>query len=143
MQKIFLRGLGRMMTQACILFTCLVLFVFVIGSAIPGFGNAIELYNVLVIFLFSILFAAANLLLRVERLSLVLRVLAHFAATALGFYVVFILIAAKGTTPIATFVLLLFYTIIYAVLMGVYLFLFHTLSQKKEEKKRTYENIYK
>ena len=143
MPKNILHGLGRVMTQACIIFTCLVLLVFLIGSAVPTFGNAIELRNILVIFLFSILFAAANLLLRIEKMAIVLRVLAHFAATALGFYVVFILIAAKATAPSAVFVMLLFYTIVYAILMGVYLFLFRTISQTKEEKKTIYERIYK
>ncbi len=143
MQKNAVLVAKRVITQTCVIFTLLVLLVFVIGSAVPAFGNAIDLKNILVILFFAFLFAAANLLLSLERIPVILRILLHFAATAIGFYVVFILIAAKATAPSAVFVMLGFYTLLYALLMGLYQLLFHTVKQKRAEKERGYTEIYK
>lgn len=136
-------GIKRVFVSTCVIFTFCVLFVFIIGSAVPGFAGAIDLKNIMTILLFSAVFAAANLLLHLERISMFLRVLLHYAATALGFYFVFILIAAKATGPSAVFVMLLFYTVIYAILMGVYQVIFRTLVHRRTQKKTEYERIYK
>lgn len=136
-------GAKRVLVSACVIFTFFVLFVFIIGSAAPDFTGAIDLKNILTILLFSVVFAAANLLLHLDRISVFLRVLLHYGATALGFYFVFILIAAKATAPNAVFVMLLFYTILYAILMGVYQVVFRPLARRRAEKERNYEKIYK
>ena len=142
MKKNILFGAKRVITQTCVIFTLLVLLVFVIGSAVPDFGNAIDLKNILVILFFAFLFAAANRLLALERMSVILRILLHYAATAIGFYIVFILIAAKASAPSAIFVMLAFYTLLYALLMGIYQVFFHTLKKKQTEKKNGYTKIY-
>lgn len=143
MSKNILSSIKRVLTQGCVIFTIFMLFVFVIGSAVPDFGGAIDLKNVLVILLFALVYAAANLLLHIERLAIILRILLHYAATLVGFYFVFVLIAAKATAPSAIFVMILFYTVLYAILMGVYQVLFHAIVHRKAEKEQSYERIYK
>ena len=143
MSKNVLSALRRVFTQCCVIFTFFMLFVFIIGSAVPDFGGAIDLKNVLVILLFAFVYAAANLLLRIERMAAILRILLHYAATLIGFYFVFILIAAKATAPSAVFVMILFYTGLYAILMGVYQVVFHALVHRKAEKEQDYKHIYK
>ena len=132
----------RVWVQTCVIFTLCVLFVFIVGSAVPEFEGAINLKNILTILLFAAVFALANMLLHIGRLSMILRILLHYAATALGFYFVFILIAAKATNAGSVLVLLLFYTVVYAVLMGVYVVVFKALLARRAEKKATYEKIY-
>jgi hypothetical protein len=114
-----------------------------VGSAVPDFGNAIDLKNILIILFFAFVFALSNLLLRLERLPVILRILLHYAATTLGFYFVFVMIAAKATAPSAIFVMLLFYTLLYTVLMGLYQVFFQTLLRPKATKGTEYERIYK
>ena len=143
MQKNFLSGTKRVLVGTCVIFTILVLLVYVIGSAVPDFGNAIDLKNILVILFFAFLFSAANRLLALENLPVFLRILLHFTTTAIGFYVVFILIAAKATAPSAIFVMLGFYTLMYALFMGIYQLLFHAIRQKRAEKETGYKSIYK
>lgn len=143
MQQKVLLAVKKILTQTSVIFTLLILLVYVVGSAVPAFGNAIDLKNVLVILFFAFLFAAANRLLALERLPVMIRILLHFAATALGFYVVFVLIAAKATAPSAIFVMLGFYTLLYALLMGLYQLFFHAIRQKRAEKENGYTSIYK
>ncbi len=136
-------AIKRVFVSACVIFTFCVLFVFIVGSAVPDFAGAIDLKNILTILFFSVVFAAANLLLHIERISVFLRILLHYGATALGFYFVFILIAAKATTPSAVFVMLLFYTVLYAILMGAYQVIFQTIRRHRAQKKTDYKQIYK
>ena len=143
MSNKFIGAVKRALTQGCVIFTFFMLFVFIIGSAVPEFGGAIDLKNVLVILFFAMIYAAANLLVHIDRLAVILRILLHYGATAIGFYVVFVLIAAKATAPSAVFVMLLFYTLLYTVLMIVYQVLFRTIARRRSEKKHDYERIYK
>ena len=138
-----LGGIKRVVTQCCVIFTLFMLLVFIIGSAVPDFGGAIDLKNVLVILLFALVYAAANLLLRLESIAVILRILLHYATTAIGFYVVFVVIAAKATAPSAVLVMLLFYTLLYAILMGVYQALVRPFITRKATKAQNYERIYK
>ena len=138
-----LGGIKRTITQCCVIFTAFMLLVFIIGSAVPDFGGAIDLKNVLVILFFSLIYAAANLLLHIEGIAVILRILLHYAATAVGFYVVFVLIAAKATAPSAVLVMLLFYTLLYAILMGAYQAFVRPLIARRAAKTQNYERIYK
>lgn len=133
----------RILVHACICFTVLVLALFLIGSAFPSFGDAIEVKSILSIFGFSLLISCANLILHVKKLSPVLRVLLHYLACLPSFYVMFVLIITKRTEAGAILSDFLLFTILYALIMGAYLFFRTTLDRAMESNETPYKSIYK
>ena len=131
----------NILLRACVSFTILTLILFLIGSAVPTFGNAIAVKTVLVLFAFSLLMACANLLLNIRRIAYPLRLLLHYLASLLTFYVLFvvILIQAKGISTILADLLL--FTFLYTVIMGAFLLFQHAIEGKAKNK--DYEQIYK
>ena len=139
----FLKIAKNVLLRTCVSFTLLTLFLFVIGSAIPTFGNAIAVTTVLVLFAFSFLLACANLLLNIKHIAYPLRLFLHYLASLLTFYVLFVvvLMQAKGISTVLTDLLL--FTFLYAVVMGAFLLFKHALEGKAQGKKAGYEQIYK
>lgn len=118
----------KLFVQSCICFTLMTLFLFLVGSAVPAFGNAIAVSTILSLYLFSLLLAAANLLLQIPQLKIGIRVLLHFIASIVAFYSIFVVVGMKITTQRATLTVLLLFTIFYALFMGLYLFLYFSFS---------------
>ncbi|MBQ8175365.1 MAG: DUF3021 family protein [Clostridia bacterium] len=133
----------RILSQSCICFTLLVLALFLIGSAFPGFGNAIEVGSILSIFGFSLLLSCANLILRIKKIPLILRVVLHFVACLIPFYVMFVVIISGRTEAGAILADFLLFLILYALIMGAYLFFRTAFERTMESKGKTYESIYK
>ena len=133
----------KIFTHSCVCFTLLILFLFLLGSSVPSFGNAIAVGSILSVYLFSLLLACANLLLGISRIQIGFRVLLHYIVSLSAFYGVFVLIALKITAPRSALVCLLLFTIFYAIFMGVYLYLYFSIAPKKVEKKTEYQSIYK
>lgn len=133
----------NILLRTCVSFTILTLILFLIGSAVPTFGNAIAVKTVLVVFGFSFVMACANLLLGIKRIAYPLRLLLHYLASLLTFYVLFvvILMQASGVSTVLTDLLL--FTFLYAVIMGGFLLFNHAISGKAQDKKANYEQIYK
>ncbi len=141
--KTFLTYVKRVLVQTCICFTCLTLFLFLIGSAVPAFGNAIAVNSILTVFLFSLLLACANLLLMVPRIKIGWRVLMHYLASLFAFYGVFILLAMKLTAPRSILSGLLAFSLLYAICMAIYLFLFYSVIENTKKRDKAYKSIYK
>ena len=139
----FIKILKRVSTQSCVCFTIVLLAIFLIGSSFPGFGNAIEVKRILSIFGFSVLLSCANLILHAKRFPLLFRILLHFVASALPYYVLFVIIIAGRTSTGAVMADLLLFAILYAVIMGVYLFFRASYERMMEIDKKPYESIYK
>lgn len=140
--KIFLSGLRQVCLHTCVAFTALMLLLFFVGSAVPAFGNAIEVGSVLSVFLFSFLLGCANLLLLLRRLSAWIRILLHYAACGVTFYVVFVLIAAKANAPLSILIYWIAYTVLYALIFGL-VCLFRSMGNKtKKEEEEHYTGLY-
>lgn len=140
--KIFLSGLRRVWLHTCVAFTVLVLLLFLVGSTVPAFGNAIEVGSILTVFLFSFLLGCANLLLLLRRIPTVARVLLHYAACGITFYVVFVLIAAKANGPLSVLIYGIAYTVLYALIVGLYC-LFRSIGNKaKKGEEDNYTGLY-
>lgn len=128
----------KLFIQSCVCFTLMTLFLFLIGSAVPAFGNAIAVSTILSLYLFSLLLSAANLLLLIPQIKIALRVLLHFIASIISFYSIFVVVGMKITAQREALTALLLFTIFYALLMGLYLFLYFSCSSapRMDEKKR-------
>ena len=143
--KTILPYIKKTFVQSCICFTLLTLFLFLIGSSIPAFGNAIDVSNILTLYLFALLLALANLLLLLPKIEIAWRVLIHYLASLAAFYVAFILIAMKLTAARSILSGILVFTIFYVIFIGIYLCFYLSLTNEKGEKKKksTYKSIYK
>ena len=142
MNTVFFK-IKRIWSHTCISFTLLVLAFFLIGSSFPGFGNAIQVKSILSIFGFSLLLSCAHLILQIKRIPLPLRILLHFAACLLPFYVMFVVMIANRTGAGQILADFLLFTILYAVIMGGYLFFRASLERATKSKKEPYQSIYK
>ncbi len=139
----FLKTVKNILIRTCVSFTVLTLILFLIGSAVPTFGNAIAVKTVLVLFAFSFLMACANLLLGIKRIAYPFRLLLHYLASLLTFYVLFVIILMQAGDISAVLTDLLLFTFLYAVIMGAFLLFKHAITEKAQNKKTDYEQIYK
>ncbi|MBO5050674.1 MAG: hypothetical protein J6D31_00580 [Clostridia bacterium] len=133
--KAILPYIKKILTSSCICFTLITLFLYLIGKAVPTVGDAVAISSLFTIYLFSLLLALAGLLLGISTIQIGWRVLLHYLASLFAFYVVFIVIAMKLSAARSALIGLLLFTMLYAILMGVYLFLHHSYSKKEITKK--------
>ena len=146
LMKHLLQPLRRICMHTCCTYTILSLFLFLIGSSFPQFGNMIEVSDLLTIFFFSLLLSCANLILRYERMHIFLRVLLHYLVSAATFFVIFLLIAKKASGTTAIFSDMILFTFLYAIVIGVYLYLYFSLragAPKKDADSSRQEKLYK
>lgn len=125
----------RVLRTGCICFTVLILLLLLLGGSITGFQNAVTFSDLAVVLLFSFLLAPAHLLLGVRRLKLFLRIMIHYAASLAAFCFVFIGIAAKLSGARSILTAIIFYTILYAVIMGFSLFMYFSVRKKDSSQK--------
>ena len=93
------------------------------------------------LFLFSLLFSAANEIMRSKKMAGILKILLHYAATTLIFYVVFILWGGYDASASAVLVILLAYTLVYIAGSLLVYFLHYIHSLKKSNASR-YESQF-
>lgn len=141
--KTFLSLAKRVCHRCCVLYTVLSLSLFLIGSAVPQFGNMINVADLMTIFLFSLLLSCANLILGYGRLPIAIRVLLHYLASLAAFLGLFVFIVQQATEAGQILADLVFFTILYTLVMGVYLFLYFSFGDKDRKEEKTYKNIYK
>ena len=143
--KTFFNIARRVLLRTCIMYTVLSLALFLVGSAFPEFGNMIEVSGLLTILAFALLLSVAGLILGIERFPIALRVLLHYLASLFTYLVIFVFIAQKASGATAIFSNLIFFTFLYALVMGAYLFIYYSL--KKDDptakKGKEYQSIYK
>ena len=133
--KAILPYIKKILTSSCICFTLITLFLYLIGKAVPTVGDAVAISSLFTIYLFSLLLALAGLLLGISTIQIGWRVLLHYLASLFAFYVVFIVIAMKLSAARSALIGLLLFTMLYAILMGVYLVHHHSYSKKEITKK--------
>lgn len=118
-----LHTLYRIISHACIIFTCLALALYTAGMIVSGsqrewIPTLSMMYSTLA---FSLLFSAVNDFAAHSRVPLVLKVLIHYAATMLIFYVLFIRWGNYSGNSSGTFLILGIFSILYAI--GLLIFL--------------------
>ncbi len=139
----YLSAIRLILTRCCVWFTILTLFLFLIGSAFPEFGNAIEVKTILVLFAFSFFVACANLILSTKKFPMGLRVLLHYLISLLTFYALFVTIAMQATEMRTILSALILFSIFYAFFMGGAVLFRHSLKQALKTDKKEYQKIYK
>ncbi|MBQ9086995.1 MAG: hypothetical protein IJY47_07410 [Clostridia bacterium] len=96
--------------------------------------------QLLLIFVFALLAGLGQSILRLPRVSGVIRYLAHYGILAMGFYACFLLPAGMSATQI--FIGLVLYTLLYLLIMGT-IALFRARFRANAEKEAPYESQFK
>ncbi len=99
----------------------------------------LEAGRTVLFFVFALLLAFANTLLKLERISSKIRILIHFAVTAFAFYACFMLpISMKASSVLVGLVI---YTVVYFIIFGI-ITLFKSKYRSNTEKAEKYEKQY-
>ena len=129
-----MRVLSRIGTSTCSIFTA-ILFVFFCGASAVLDEPALQLSTTLLLFVLSLLFAAANQLFSLRSLSIVWRITLHLIATAFDFVLVLFVFTGyykeKGAFAVGATIA---YIVVYlAVVLTVFLLKTSAANRKKEE----------
>ncbi len=136
----FMTYLKKLLIHACVSYTVLTMLLFLLGAAFPVFGNAIEISSIFSVFGFSVLLGGANFTLSMPRFAFPARLVFHYLASLLAFYVVFVLIGTRTSAIPTVVALLLLFTILYVITMGAYILIRNTI---KHAKAKDYERQYR
>ena len=111
--------------SACTFFAFFELIIFLVGSQVTTFRDAITFATAGIIFAFGAIVAALNYIFRIEKLRPSLRLLIHFVALGICFFILFTLVGAIsiddgiGDVFIMFAIYLFLYAVIFAVVYGI------------------------
>ena len=136
--KVFIK---KLLCSSCCYFT-LCIFAYMIITAIVTVDNStllLEAGRTFLFYIFSLLIALANTLLKLERPSAKLRVFIHYVLTAFAFYVCLMLPLSMRASSVL--VGLVIYTIVYFIILGLGT-LFRAKYRSNTEKAQKYEKQF-
>ena len=115
--------------SACTFFAFFEFLIYIIGSGVTSFNDAITFATAGIIFLFSALVAATNYIFKIKRLSAPIRLVIHFASLGVCFLALFSLVGAISIDDGIGDVCVMFvvYTILYAIIAGLIFGIGHAL----------------
>lgn len=125
---------------AGLLYTAMTMILLVFMTIIDTGKPAITLHTAASMLLIAILIAAANLIFSLRQFSLLTRTLMHFPAVLIAIVAVLVLDGSYDLT-VNSMVLIILYTVIYALIIPPFLFVGIKLHQKEREEK-TYTSIF-
>ena len=136
--------LGKVLCHACIYFTASTLLLYTCGSIVAesGYQRVPRLETLYMLLIFCVLFEGTNQLVLHSRLPGALKLLLHYGVCVLIFSVIFIVWGQSSLTPGGVFVILIAFTLIYA-LCALILFLIRSFRQEKKNRSSAYENQFK
>ncbi|MCR5262679.1 MAG: DUF3021 family protein [Clostridiales bacterium] len=125
----------------CLIFTVCVFVFAVLASMAQAMNLVPGLIYMFLLFVFSLLFAALNLLFR-SRFSKAAQILLHFAGLTTAFVIVFILAGGyyqNGGQAVA--VIMLFYVLVYLLSVSVYMGV-NSIRRRKSNEKSEYKKQF-
>ena len=131
----------KVFAPACIYFTCITVpFALLIYAIYGGNSGLLSALRTAMFFVFSLVFATANALVRAEKPALGVRVVIHAALTGVGFWLFMLLPAdLEGSSVLAgMFVYYAIYAVVAAVVLGM-----RAQNKKRENKQAEYRSVFK
>ena len=138
--KIFSK-IKAILSSACVIFTLIFTAVYTLGMAvnIEWIPTLSVLYSILA---FSVILSFANAFLSSNLLVLGVRLIIHYAISAVSFYVLFIVASGYFLAGGNVLTIMIAFTVIYAIFAAVWAIVKSTKPRAKKEKKQT-EQEYK
>ena len=133
----------KIFAHACVYFTAASLALYTGGMLLSGLEHTWipTMQMMYTVFFFSLLFSAVNEAVRSTRMSGVLKVLLHYAATTVIFYVMFILWGGFSSSPSSVLVILLAYTFIHAA-FSLFAFLMRYIFSVRKSNSSSYQTQF-
>ena len=128
--------------NGCFIFTVITLFSYIVLGLITQTRKELNLNLVIILLAFSIVLAFANLLLKQTKLALGVRVVLHFSASTVLYFIVVVIGGGFISSGAQTMIALMFFLLFYALFAIIYI----TTSLKKSKKKNKetkYESMFK
>jgi len=130
----------KTLTQACVIYTFLVTSVYLLGSAVDS-HMVPTLTMVLSLLAFSVALSCANSFLFSDMFLFPVRLLIHYLATAVVFYISFVIWGGYRDNGGSVLMILLFYTFAYA-LCAVIVSVYRWLTAEYRTSKTEYSSIF-
>lgn len=133
--------LKKIISQACVFYTVLITATFLLGAFVDSSWLP-KPSMVLALLVFSLILAAGNSFLFSDRLVFPLRLLIHYIATTIVFYIVFVLWGGYRDNGGSVITVLLVYTFAYgicALIVAGYRYLTAELRTDKSEYKKQFD----
>jgi len=133
----------RILSHACVYFTVGSLGLYTLGMLFSGIEREWipTLKMMYMVLVFSVLFASVNEIVRHPTLPGVLKTLIHYAATTVIFAVVFIVWGGFSGTPSSVLVILLAYTLVYAIFALIF-YLIHNVFAIRKSNSSAYTSLF-
>ena len=140
----FWKSLKKSLTEACVIFCVIFAFIAIFVLSMDKAEGLYSLGQTFLFFIYAVIFALANAILRTKSMSFGLRIFLHFAITAIGFYLCFLLFMGMGGTQaiIGIFFYALVYTVV-AVIIGLLMARFRKIKNAHSDYEKKFENVKK
>lgn len=135
----------KSLSVACICFTLITaVYMLIMTIAYPSETAFVKAYEVVLFFVFSVLFAIANAILSIEKINGALRYFLHYVICAAAFYPCFLLPRSENAVNPTSFAIIgiVIFTLIYAIIMAV-IAAFRSRLKKNRETMVAYTNQFK
>ncbi len=130
----------KSLTEACVIFCVIFSLIAIFVLSMDKAEGLYSLGQTFLFFIYALIFAMANIIMRIKSLSFAFRLFAHFAITAIGFYLCFLLYMGMVGTQVLIGIFL--YAIAYAVcalIIGLLVSRFRKIKNAHSD----YENKFK
>ncbi len=114
-----MKKIRNFLTDTCILFTAFVFILYIAGYILVSNTITITLSAMFALFVSCFLLRVFHTVLHIKKLPFILRILIHYLLVVIAAYIGFVFIAKIVTNSLATFVLLLFVTLLYTAIAVV------------------------
>ena len=133
--------LGR---QTCCIYTVFAMLFLLLNLAIEGSlsDTYINARSFLLVFVFALFFALANVIYTLPRPAHGLRLVLHFALVVGSLYLCLYLPSGAGTATSGKLLILLLLVVMYWLFMGIYMALTRTV-RAHQPKKTEYQSVFK
>ena len=142
----FLRTAGEILRSGCVIFSIISLAFFTAGAAMAAANTAansdINVKSLWMFFLFSVLLAAANRILRIDSVHAALRLLIHFAASTAIYFVTVVLFGDYISSGSQVLVAMTLFLVIYLV-SAVFILIWMGRRKRKASDKKEYVSQFK
>ena len=131
----------KSLTEACVIFCVIFAFIAIFVLSMDKSEGLYSLGQTFLFFIFSLIFALANVVMRIKSLSFALRLFLHFLMTALGFYLCFLLYMGMQGTQVL--VGLFLYAVVYfisALIIGLLVSRFRKIKNAHSDYEKKFKN---
>ena len=131
----------KSLTEACVIFCVIFSLIAIFVLSMEKAEGLYSLGQTFLFFIYALIFAMANIIMRMKSLSFAFRSFAHFAITALGFYLCFLLYMGMAGTQVV--IGLFFYTVAYAIcalIIGAFVSRFRKIKNAHSDYESKFKN---